>query len=268
MLRLPDFLIAGAPRSGSTTLFRMIDEHPSVFMARPKEVHFFDGPHVDDIGWYSNHFSGAGEGQKAGEATPWYLHDRDAVQAMAEIVPDVLIVVILRDPVDRTYSHYWMEKIRGRAGGSFEEFLDSTDVLGVGRYFDHLTYLTDYFPRVQVLVLLHHDLKQDPASLYSELCDFLGINSDYVPSASGKVVNPYVEFRSLKVRNWAKTLPPSLSIARRVLDKFNTRTSASYPSMSPETRERLAAYYEEPNAELASWLGRELSDWTRPASQP
>lgn len=244
----------------------MIDEHPSVFMARPKEVHFFDGSHVDDIEWYSNHFSDAADVQKAGEATPWYLHDPAAVRAMADTVPDVRIVVILRDPVDRTYSHYWMERIRGRAGESFEEFLDSTDILGVSRYVDHLTYLTEHFPRDQVLVLLHDDLKQKSALLYTELCDFLDIDSGYVPSASGTIVNQYVEFRSLTLRSWAKALPPSLAVVRRVLDRLNTRRSVSYPPMRPETKERLANYYEGPNTELASWLGQELPDWTQPSA--
>ncbi len=267
MSRLPDFLIAGAPRSGSTTLFRMIDEHPSIFMARPKEIRFFNGPHADDIEWYSNHFADAGEGQKAGEATPWYLHDPAAVQAMEKIVPDARIIVILRDPVDRTYSHYWMERIRGRADGSFEEFLETSDVLGISRYADHLTYLTKYFPRDQVLVVFHQDLEHDPAGLYTQVCEFLGVDGSYAPVAMGTTVNQYVEFRSLRVRRWAKDLPSSLAVARRVLDRLNTRTSVSYPPMSPETRDRLAAYYEEPNAELASWLGRDVQGWTHPETK-
>jgi hypothetical protein len=267
MTRLPDFLIAGAPRSGSTTLYRMIDEHPSVFMARPKEVRFFNGPHVHDIEWYGEHFADADSQQIAGEATPWYLHDPKAVRAMKEVVPNALIIVILRDPVDRTYSHYWMERIRGRATGSFEAFLESSDVLHIGHYADHLEYLTKYFPRDQVLVVFHQDLESDPAKLYAEVCAFLGVDPEYAPPTLGATVNRYVEFRSLRVRDWAKAMPRSLAIARRTLDKLNTRTRVSYPPMHPETREGLAKHFEIPNAELASWLGQPLPSWTRPTGR-
>ena len=229
MSRLPDFLIAGAPRSGSTTLFRLIDDHPSIFMARPKEICFFNGGNVDDVQWYSEHFAGAGEGQMAGEATPWYMHDPVAVRAMETVVPDAMIIVILRDPVDRTYSHYWMERIRGRANASFEEFLDSTDVLDIGRYVDHLMNLSRHFRREQILVLFHQDLRRAPEGLYSEVCEFLSIDDSHTPNALGKTVNPYVEFRSLRVRRWAKGLPPSLSAVRRALDRLNTRTNVWLP---------------------------------------
>lgn len=245
----------------------MIDEHPSIFMARPKEIGFFSGWHGDDLKWYSAHFDEAGPDQKAGEATPWYLHDPSAVDEIERIVPEVQIIVILRDPVDRTYSHYWMERIRGRADGTFEEYTDSSDVLGISRYADHLAYMSQRLGRDQILVVFHQDLEQDPTGLYRDVCDFLGVDSSYDPEALGKTVNPYVEFRSLRVRNWAKAIPSSLATVRRVLDRLNTRTRVSYPPMRPETRERLANYYEEPNAELALWLGREIPHWTRPTAE-
>jgi len=206
-------------------------------------VRFFNGPHSDDIDWYSDPFADAGREQKAGEATPWYLHDPAAVQAMQKIVPDAQIIVILCDPVDRTYSHFWMERIRGRADGSFEEFIDSSDVLGISRYADHLTYLTRYFPRDRVLIVFHHDLEREPAGLYTQVCDFLGVDASYAPLTLSTTVNQYVEFRSLRVRGWAKSLPTSFAGVRKTLDRLNTRTSVSYPPMRPETRERLAAYY-------------------------
>ena len=264
MSRLPDFLIAGAPRSGSTTLYRMIDEHPEVFMARPKEIGFFSGWHDQDVEWYSDHFSDAGVEQKAGEATPWYLHDPSAVDEMEKVVPDAQIIVILRDPVDRTYSHYWMERIRGRAEGTFEEYLDTSDVLDISRYADHLSYMAKHFRRDQILVVFQDDLKDDPTSLYADVCEFLAIDSSHAPVVMGRAVNQYVEFRSMRMRSLAKTLPSSLALVRKIVDRANTRTEVAYPPMKDVTRERLASFYEGPNEDLAVWLGRDLPRWIRP----
>jgi hypothetical protein len=262
MSRLPDFLIAGAPRSGSTTLYRMIDEHPEIFMAKPKEIGFFSGWHDEDLAWYEAHFADAGGAQQAGEATPWYLQDHNAVDEIAQVIPDVKIIVILRDPVDRTYSHYWMEKVRGRADASFEEYLETSDVLDVSLYAAHLSYMTEHFPRDQILVLFHEDLKNDPTGLYTDVCEFLGVDSAYAPLALGRTVNQYVEFRSMRVRDWAKALPSSLVFARRIMDRANTRTKVSYPQMNQATRDRLERFYQGPNMDLARWLDRDLPGWT------
>jgi hypothetical protein len=243
----------------------LLDEHPAVFMGKPKEIRFFNGPHADDVAWYRAHFEAARHEQVVGEATPWYLHDPVAIDRMEEVVPDARVIVILRDPVDRTYSHYWMERIRGRADSSFEEFIDTSDVLSVSLYADHLAYLAEHYQHDQILVVFHDDLDRAPQALYRKVCEFLEVDPSYAPAALGNTVNQYVEFRSLKVRNFAKMMPSSVGALRRIIDRFNTRTTASYPPMAPETRERLEAYYEAPNAELVRWLGRDLPGWSTPS---
>lgn len=244
----------------------MLDQHPSVFMARPKEIGFFNGKHEDDVDWYAEHFAGAGSNVMAGEATPWYLHDPIAVDQMSATVPDARIIVILRDPVDRTYSHYWMARNRGRADQSFEEFIESSKVLDVGYYSRHLKNLTDRFPRDQVLVVFQEDLKRNPRDLYATVCGFLGVDDTFIPTAMGDTVNPYVEFRSLALRKWAKTLPSSMAVPRRIMGRLNTKKGGAYPPMSPSSRETLAEHYEGPNAELAAWLERDLPEWAFPGT--
>lgn len=261
MSRLPDFLIAGAPRCGSTTLYRLLDQHPEVFMARPKEIGFFNGKHWDDVAWYAQHFASAPPEMVAGEATPWYLHDPVAVDQMAQTVPDARIVVILRDPVERTYSHYWMARNRGRAEMPFEEFAELSRVRDVGCYAHHLDYLTDRFARDKVLVVFQEELKQNPGDLFATVCRFLGVDDTFVPPRMGETINPYVEFRSLALRKWAKTLPSTMAVPRRVLGRLNTKKGGSYPPMSPDSREQLTRYFEGPNAELAAWLDRDLPGW-------
>src|SRR4051812_47155826 len=106
--RLPDYLIIGAPRSGTTALSKYLAAHPDVFLSNPKELDFFDRqePTPDALAAYARHFAGATADEVAGEATPTYLHSPAAVARMAQTVPDARLVAILRNPIDRAYSHY------------------------------------------------------------------------------------------------------------------------------------------------------------------
>src|SRR5919106_2306555 len=104
--RLPNFFIAGTMRSGTTSLTRYFDDHPQVYLAPTKEIHFFDLKYERGLDWYGTHFSGANGAPAVGEATPSYVYLRDAVDRMAATVPDARIVVTLRNPVDRAYSHF------------------------------------------------------------------------------------------------------------------------------------------------------------------
>jgi hypothetical protein len=113
MPRLPNFVIIGAPRSGTTSLAHSLSQHPEVFVTmQVKELHFFDTNFDRGLDWYRQQFSGAdaAAAKAAGEATPTYMYDETAMSRMAETVPDARLIAILRNPVDRAYSHYWMNR--------------------------------------------------------------------------------------------------------------------------------------------------------------
>lgn len=265
MASLPDFVIIGAQRSGTTALFRYLSVHPSIYMPEQKELHFFDSGFDSGIDWYCDQFAGARDDQKVGEATPRYMSTAEAIDRMATVIPDAQLIAILRDPVDRAYSHYWMDKIRGRVDLTFEAYIKSEpSPLDVGRYVDRLRYVCQRFLRDQVLVLFYEDLRNDPRDTYAEACRFVGVEDTYVPASLGRTINRYVEFKSMRVRSWSKRLPLSLRPAKRVIDRLNTRTNISYPPMRPDTRAWLAERFSDSNAELAIWLGREIPDWTAP----
>ena len=105
---LPNFVVIGAMRSGSTSLYKYLQAHPDVFMPR-KEIHFFDVKWDRGIAWYHTRFEGYAGQTAIGEATPTYLADPVALDRMAATIPDARLVAVLRDPIDRAYSHYWME---------------------------------------------------------------------------------------------------------------------------------------------------------------
>src|ERR1051326_983405 len=116
--RLPTFLIIGAGRSGTTSLARYLGSHPHVFMARAKEMHFFDSDSKTRE-WYRPRFAEARRQTAVGEATPNYLYEPAAIKRMAAIVPEARLIAILRDPVDRAYSHYWQNRSLGKETMTF-----------------------------------------------------------------------------------------------------------------------------------------------------
>ncbi len=110
---LPNFVIIGAPRSGTTSLSAYLGTHPQVFMSREKELHFFDRRFHRGIEWYARQFARAKGKIGIGEATPRYMYGAEAIARMYELLPETKLIAILRNPVDRAYSHYWHFRARG-----------------------------------------------------------------------------------------------------------------------------------------------------------
>ena len=263
MSRLPDFVIVGAVRSGSTALYRYLADHPSISMPDNKEVRFFNRRYDRGLDWYAQQFVGAADDQTIGEATPGYMNDPETIDRMAATIPDARLIAILRDPVDRIYSHYWMDRTQGRGEPTFEKYLDERSLpFECGRYAEKLEDVCRRYPREQLLVLFYEDLRAHPHDVYRRACRFIGVDDSVTSPSVGRTVNQYVEFRSLRARNWSKRLPGSLRVVDRAIGRLNTRTGVSYPPMKPETRRQLAEYYSGPNADLAAWLGRDLPPWT------
>lgn len=267
--RMPDFCIIGGMRSGTTALARYLGSHPEIFMAPRKEVRYFDRYFDRGIDWYLQQFRGAKSERAIGEATP-YMHDGASMERMAAAFPDFRLIAILRNPVDRAYSHYWMHRAHGHETSDFRDAvsrevrgeLDDEDpasrYLRWGRYLEQLVRVCELYPRDALHVLLLEELRASRAEVYAHVCRFLGVDDGFVPSNLGRAVNPYVTFRSLKVRGFARRLP---SLAGRVVSRFNT-IRTSYPPMDPELRIELLRYFEPANAALGAWLETDLSVWS------
>lgn len=272
--QLPTFLIVGAMKSGTTSLARHLAEHPDVYLPRrTKEIHFFD--HHFDRGpeWYSSFFLDAAAQRAVGEATPNYMSDPVTIERMFALVPHAKLIAILRNPVDRAYSHYWHNRARGREPLGFEDALAAEptrapaarqgtlfDYVDRGRYILQLQNLCAVFPRESLLVTIFDDLRDDPAATFRSVCAFLEISEDFVPtSLGGKFGSSNLEVRSQTVKRLAKRLP---AWARRGAWKLNTRRIPQR-AMDASTRRRLLDEFRPDNALLEAWLGRDLSGWGR-----
>jgi hypothetical protein len=272
-LVLPHFVIVGAMRSGTTALATYLKAHPQVFMSPRKEVHFFDDHFHEGMQWYSRFFAGAQAGSKIGEATPNYMYDGQAISRMASVLPEAQLVVILRNPVDRAYSHYWQKVSYGTEHLDFRSAVareparlapgDPTVVrtysyIDRGRYLGQLKRIRAHYPQEALHLILFEEMKANPVHVLERLCRFIGVDPALVPSGAGRRINAYTTFRSPGLRRFSKTyLPKSL---QRLVGKLNTRTG-SYPPMSREVRSELLELFKADNAALSSWLGRDLDLW-------
>jgi hypothetical protein len=271
---IPTFLIIGAMRSGTTSVARQLGQHPEVFIAPQKEVHFFDLNWERGMGWYERQFQSANGEPAVGEASPSYLHDARAIERIAKTLPEARLIALLRDPVSRAYSHYWHNRARGREDLSFEEAIAAEPdrisglgwdtgrkfaYLGRGRYATQLQRVDDHFDRSALRVLLFEEYRADPASVLADLFRFAGVDPSFTPPDPAAALNGFVTFRSVHVRNATRRLPPLL---RDGIGRLNV-TRGSYPPMDPETRAMLKERFAEDNARLAARLGRSLEVWER-----
>lgn len=199
----PSFLLIGAQKSGTTSLFNYLAEHPDVRAPLWKEPRYFDRNYRKGLGWYLAHFPvRSGERFVTGEATTGYLFHPQAAARIRETLADIGIIAILRNPIDRALSHYAHERRRGgelrpmreafeadlrdvvpedarmEADPTYESVVHwSRSYLSRGHYAQQLRRYFDRFDREQIRVFEYQELFADPAAHYRGLLDFLGLRA-------------------------------------------------------------------------------------------
>jgi len=268
--RLPRWLVIGAAKSGTTSLAYWLAEHPDLFVAYVKEVHFFDRDHTfaEGVDSYSRHFSDAADHQLPGEATPDYLWDPVVPERVHAVLPSgTPLVALLRHPVERAYSHYWHAR---SWGGDLPDFLEVAQraVAGDPRLAHYVTrghYATqlaryDDLGRAP-LVLLTEELQDDPFAAFSRVCRHLGVEPIAV-AGLGTVHNASHRRRSQRLRREMERVQAwrwAPRTAQRI-DALNTRTTSNPPLVGP-ARELLLEHYAPHNELLRARLGLPLSAW-------
>jgi Sulfotransferase domain len=257
---LPDYIIIGAQKCGTTSLYRYLNEHPEIAAAAGKEVHYFDWHYSRGTSWYRAHFPTAftramfhartGKHLITGEASPYYLFHPHAPSRIKALLPSIKLIVLLRDPVERAFSSYHHQVRAGRESLSFAEAVDqeparlASDLQRLSRdqsykgaahrrfsyvargvYADQLDPWFRLFTRDQLLVIRSEDFFDDPATTVSEVLQFLGLS-------------------------------PARTTGYR---RFN---AGEYADMDPALKARLTKYFAPHNERLYELLGRDLG-WPR-----
>lgn len=250
--QLPDFLIIGAQRCGTTSLYKYLVEHPCIVPATKKEVHYFDLNYEKGHLWYRMHFPmhfgkliGRATDQfcLAGEASPYYIFHPLVPGRIAELMPQVKLVALLRNPVERAYSHYHHVLKAGLEQMSFEEAIaceqqclygegaetneggiwashrhQHFSYLSRGIYVDQLERWFLLFPRKNIMILKSEHFYENPRFQVSRV------------------------FRFLSLSNWYIKEPI----------KYNR---LEYPRMAPHTRDSLTEFFRPHNERLYEFLG-------------
>jgi hypothetical protein len=270
--RLPDFVIIGAIRSGTTSVARYLGAHPEIYMARQKEVRYFNSGFDKGVEWYASNFEGALPPQICGEATPAYMSNAEAMRRMSELIPDARLIALVREPAKRAWSHYWMRRERDSEQRGFVQAIeqemdviarDGPDGAGLhylnnGMYAHHLKRVLDLYPPDNLLVVVFEQMLAEPEAQYQATCRFLGVDDEVIPENLGRPINSFVSFRSLRLRDISKRAPRQV---RRTIGRLNTRRNASYPKMDDAARELVTEFFHAPNAELERLLHPAKIDW-------
>ena len=198
---LPDFLVLGTQKGGTTTLQLLLNQHPGVFLAPGKEVHYFSKHWEQSPAWYANHFKDARPGQRRGDITPFYLFHPQAPQRIHSLLPNAQLIVLLRDPVERALSQYFhsvrlgFEHLPVAEGLAAEpERLRTEDPIHLqehsyvsrSRYLEQLDRYGELFSHQQLLVLKSEDLFADPAATWKRIESFLGLPKTPCPASLPK----------------------------------------------------------------------------------
>ena len=170
-MNLPSFICVGPGRTGTTWLHAALTGHAGL-PHRVKETRFFGQYYHKGIEWYAEHFRHCDPSRPIGEACPYFATE-GARERIAEHIPDCKIIVILRDPVERSYSQYRMLRRMGLAHGSFEREIHHPRIVETNRYAFHLQRWTELFGAENVKVLLFDELKNAPQRFLDQVCDFV-----------------------------------------------------------------------------------------------
>lgn len=182
MIRKIDFIIGGAQKCGTSALARYAGQHPGIYIPH-EEMHYFDTLRKKySLDWYLQQFS-QGQGKILGEKTPRYIRFPEIAQFIKKCLPHVKMIFLLRNPVDRAYSHYWHMRRKALELRSFEgavrtsrpmRFLHGPEYLERGMYARQLQYWFKIFGRDQILVIKGEDMKKDPQSVLKIVFNFIG----------------------------------------------------------------------------------------------
>ncbi|MEP7325373.1 MAG: sulfotransferase domain-containing protein [Gemmatimonadota bacterium] len=190
---LPDFLVIGAMKAGTTFLFAALAAHPHVIRSRRREIHFFGSRFKRGVAWYRTHFPTGVELRRyraiTGEGSTSYLANPDSPARIRSVLPGVRMIALLRDPVDRAISNYFHEQRTGRETLPIAEaFAAEDDRVRTGRqrylayqrrgfYAEQLARYYELFPREQLLVLKSETLFAEPQVAIDRVCRFLELDA-------------------------------------------------------------------------------------------
>jgi len=248
---LPNFLIIGPPKSGTSSLFYYLCLHPCVAIPKKKEIYFFDLDYSNGMNWYKAHFPTifqkyimiAQHGYfSTGEATPSYLFNPHAPKRVYQSIPDVKLIILLRNPIDRAYSHYYHMVRCGYESLSFG---------------DAIAKEQEWLPRERELYSLDDKYISSRYRNFSYLAQSIYIDQilnwhKYFSKQQLLIINSEHFYNNTRAA--MKTAYDFLSLPENILNQFQPTNVSRYPPMNPTTRKKLIEYFMPHNQRLYDYL--------------
>ena len=299
-MSMPSFLIIGAQKAGTTSLYYYLDQHPQIYMSPRKEPHFFEGTSMDfngpgrkitpvtDLREYRKLFDGVSTERAVGEASASYLYSRQSPGLIRAHIPDAKLIVVLRNPAERAYSNYLhMVRVGREPIADFslalrEEELRIREGWGPlwhygskGFYYDQLRRYFDIFGEEQIQVHLYEDLRHSPLDTLRRVFGFLGVEESFVPDMS-RNHNPSGLPKNQKLYVLVKRLASHTSLGSGITKLLPDETRryverrflVKPPPLGLEARRQLIEYYREDTLKLEGLIGRDLHAWLRVEKDP
>lgn len=286
-MTLPNFMVIGVAKAGTTSLYHYFDQHPQVFMCPEKGSNFFGYEDARNWKWtdegtppllrhfqartfeeYEAFFAGVTDEIAIGEASPQYFRCPTAAQRIHDCLPHVKLIASLRNPADRAFSGFLMRTRRGEfVKGFYEELTPDASHVREGLYYKRLKRYFDLFPRDQIKIIIFEEFRKDPAKTMMELFDFIGVDKNFVPDTSIKH-NPAgipkirllnrLFFHPTVIRTAKAVFPESLQGMLKQVQQQNLKAPPKFPR---DLRVKLLDVYREDICKVEELLGRDLSIW-------
>lgn len=280
-MTLPNFIIIGAPKAGSHSLYDYLRKHPQIFMPKIKEPRYFSyrGHSQDRLKYpiftleeYEALYSNVKDETAIGEASAIYFWTKETPERIHELLPEVKLIVSLREPVQRVFSIYHMNmRSRGaNEGKSFIEALHSDPMLQ-RKYHECLAPYFKLFPRENIKVLIFEDMVKDTPGTLREIYRFLGVDEDFLPDL--KVSNPGGVPRSKalhrflsnpRLRSYARAIFPE-TLIEGLKEVRNKNLVKEKMALTPEERELGYRFFEDDIRRTQELVGMDLSRWLKSA---
>ncbi|MGG6238267.1 sulfotransferase family protein [Nodosilinea sp. AN01ver1] len=297
-MTLPNFLIVGAAKAGTTSLYQYLAQHPQVYMSPRKEPRYFAPEYYTTfyhhaIGnlyrekglsrqEYEALFDGVTNEIAIGEASTEYLFFEKSAERIKQTIPDARILIVLRDPIERAFSAYCFHLRDGRETLSFEEALVQEPVRAEqhwqvgwfykqgGFYYEQVNRYYKLFEHDKIKIILWDDLNQNPQAVCAEVFDFLAVDPGFVPELSRAN-------KSLKPRNLTlnRYVFKNRSLKKRIRSLLPTETYAAFSKplkkifytqkdpIQPQLKAQLRNCYHDDICKLERLISRDLSHWIK-----
>jgi len=278
--RWPNFFIIGAPRCGTSSLYSYFNEIQEIFMSSVKEPQYFAPNYPKNDGLkpildkkkYLKLFSGVKNQNAIGEASTSYLWDPQTPGLIHSVIPNARIIVMLRDPVERAFSHYLIHVFAGIEKLPFQQAIEkiledfdprtSNRYLHGGLYSEQIKRFLDTFGSNKLKIIIFEEFINDPKTVVKNVLNFIGVNSE-INHFENKIYNPYRRSKGklaqyMKKNSLLWKISRIIPVSSRKVLSNKLITTSDKPKMTNEERLILKKYYEEDVKKLKILLNREL----------